>query len=193
MFKVGITGGIGSGKSTVCEIFESLGVPVFNADKEARAITSDPEVRKEIVEFFGEEMYVGDQLQREEMARVVFGDEQKLTKLNSIIHPQVKKAYDRWLLRHNDHPYTLKEAAILFESNGAENLDRVIVVTAPDELRIERVMKRDGVNRESVVNRMNKQWPQEELIKRSDFRIVNDGNELLIPQVLKIHRKILSL
>jgi len=194
MLKIGVTGGIGSGKSTVCEIFKTLGIPVFNADEAGRALTDgNKEVKDKIRENFGSEIFDGGTLNRRKLAEIVFEDADKLKQLNDIIHPTVGKAYADWVNDITDKPYCLKEAAILFESGSDKGLDKVIVVSAPQELRIERVVKRDDVTREEVRGRMNRQRSEEERIARADFVINNDGSNPLIPQVMELHEKLLAL
>lgn len=189
MMKIGLTGGIGSGKSTVAQIFLEMGVPVFISDTEARTIQdTDPEVKAAIAELFGKEIYTADgKLDRAKTAAAVFADKEKLAKLNAIVHPAVAKAFDRFCEMHKDAPYVIKEAAILFELGLEKQLDKMITVIAPDELRIKRVLLRDKTDEESIRKRFSNQMPQEEKAKRSDFVIVNNEKELLIPQVVKIN------
>lgn len=187
MKKIGLTGGIGSGKSTVAQVFRALGVPVFVSDDEARRLQeNDPEVVKAIAALFGKEIYKDGKLDRAKVATVVFADKEKLSQLNAIVHPAVGKAFEKFCATHNDAPYVIKEAAIIFEHSLEKQLDGVITVTAPDEVRIARVMTRDQAEREAVIRRMQNQMPQEEKAKRSAFVIMNDGKEMLLPQVLKI-------
>lgn len=193
--KVGITGGIGSGKSTVCRIFENFSVPVYYADERAKwLMVNDPALVAAIRDTFGGEAYLPDgTLNRAYLASVVFGDSEKLARLNALVHPAVWRDGERWNAKHSGVPYTLKEAALLFESSGHQLLDRVITVYAPTELRIKRVMRRDGVSRSDVEARMRRQMPDEEKVKRADFVIYNDGSRLLIPQVWVIHQRLLNL
>lgn len=187
MKKIGLTGGIGSGKSTVAQVFRALGVPVFVSDDEARRLQeSDAEVVNAIAALFGKEIYKDGKLDRAKVATVVFADKEKLSQLNAIVHPAVGKAFDAFCITHNAAPYVIKEAAIIFEHGLEKQLDGVITVTAPDEVRIARVMTRDQAEREAVIRRMQNQMPQEEKAKRSAFVIMNDGKEMLLPQVLKI-------
>lgn len=191
MKKIGLTGGIGSGKSTVAEIFSRLGVPVFVSDDVAKRLQEeDEEVRKAIKGIFGEEIYEGKKLDRAKVAGIVFADKQKLEQLNAIVHPAVGKAFEVFCQKHRHANFILKESAILFEIGDDKNLDGMIVVTAPDELRITRVMKRDGVEQEAVVKRMKNQVKQEEKAKKADFCIANDEQQLLIPQVIDVFRKL---
>lgn len=189
MLKVGITGGIGSGKSTVCRVFEWLGVPVYYADDRAKQLmTEDAALRSEIRTLFGDEAYLPDgSLNRAHIAGIVFQNEDMLRQLNALVHPAVHRDGEAWHLRQTA-PYTLREAALLYESGGYRLLDKMVAVTAPAELRIERVMARDGVDRSAVEARLNKQWPEEKKVKMADFVIVNDGTTPLLPQILQVHR-----
>lgn len=194
MLKVGITGGMGSGKSTVCKIFETLGIPVFYADDEAKKILNeDEELKKNIQSVFGKEIYTGGILNRSALAQIVFNDKSKLEKLNSWVHPATKKKYEAWENAHSSIPYSLHEAAILFEAGVAERMDKVITVAAPEQLRIERIIKRDGVTPENITARMNNQWTEEQRNSKADYIIYNDENRLVIPQVLKIHNELLQI
>jgi dephospho-CoA kinase len=194
MLKIGITGGIGSGKTTVAKLFEALGVPVFYADAETRMLqNSDAELREAIIEAFGAETYLPDgKLSRTRLAEIVFADKTALAKINSIVHPAVARHFENWCLAHANQPYILKEAAILFESGSDKGLDGVITVTAPEEIRIRRVMQRDSVSEAEVRKRISNQWPEEEKMKRSKWIINNDGS-LLEPQVQAINQQLTSL
>lgn len=192
--RIGITGGMGSGKTTVCKIFEALGVPVYYADDRAKAIMTENEtVKAEIIALFGEEAYFPDgSLNRKFISSAAFGDQDKLTRLNSIVHPAVLRDGEHWQARNSHAIYTLKEAALLFESGSHQVLDKIITVYAPQEIRIERVMKRDGASRQQVWARMSRQMPDEEKIRLSDFTIFNDGSQSLVKQVLDIHRQLIA-
>ncbi len=193
--RVGVTGGIGSGKTTVCRIFESLGVPVYYADDRAKAImTENKTVVKKITELFGSQAYLADgTLNRSFIAGIVFHDKKMLESLNAIVHPAVFEEGERWNEEQTGAPYTIKEAALLFESGGYKKLDKVITVFAPQELRIGRVMKRDGVSEEAVLARIKNQMADEEKIKLADFVIYNDGKHSLVQQIWQIHQQISSL
>lgn len=195
MLKAGITGGIGSGKSTVCKIFEILGIPVYYADDRAKwLMENDPDLRKGLIELFGEAVFTEtNQLNRPYIAQIAFHDPEILKQLNSLVHPAVGIDGFVWQEAQKDVPYTLKEAALLFESGSYQFLDKIITVTAPLDVRIRRVIDRDHVSREAVEARISKQMPEEEKAKRSDFVIVNDGKKGLIRQVLAIHRELLEL
>ena len=191
MLKVGLTGNIGSGKTLVCHIFESLGVSVFYADKVARELYDFPEIRTKVKEVFGDGVYDSDgKLIRLNLARLVFYDTQALRKINEIIHPGVVKEYLKWLDKHGDEDYTVHEAAILFESGLEQEFDYIIVISAPEKVRLQRVINRDGVYENDVKARMKNQWPEEKKVQKADFVIVNDGKQFLIPQILKIHNQL---
>jgi len=187
MKKVGVTGGIGSGKSTVCDVLRVLGVPVFHADHEAKLLYGLPEVRNTVIATFGEAMYVGDVVDRKALADRVFTDPATLLKLNAIIHPAVRRRFQEWTAEQRA-PYVVMEAAILAETGGAKAFDHLVVVTAPEALRIRRVMKRDGVEEEAVRARIQNQMDEQERIKLADTVIVNDDRTLVIPQVLDLHQ-----
>lgn len=192
MLTIGITGGIGSGKSTVCKIFQILGIPVFNADVESRNILKNDElVKKEIKNLLGSLSYNSDNTpDRKFIASQVFADEKLLTQLNKILHPVVLNNFKIWRNSHSKELYIIKEAAILFESGSNKEMDFVIVVTSPLEMRIQRVMKRDTISRQLVEARISKQYPQEKLIELSDWEIKNNGYDLVISQVLALDQKI---
>ncbi len=174
MIKVAICGGIGSGKSTVCEMFAAQGVAVYDSDSRAKALMNESELlRKAIVEAFGEESYAADgTLNRSYLANRVFASEQQLAQLNAIVHPAVKEDFLRWA-EVQEGDYCILESAILFESGFDELVDKTVVVLAPTPLRVERAMKRDGANREQIEARMKAQMSDDELVARSDFAIVN--------------------
>jgi len=186
--KIGITGGIGSGKSYVSKIFGALGVPCYDADMEAkRLMNNDLHIREALVKAFGPQVYGLDGLiDRAYLSALVFRDREKLDLLNGIVHPAVIRHAEDWA-EAQTHPYSLKEAALLFESGSYRLLDRTILVSAPEEERIRRVMQRDGATKAEVVRRIEKQMPEEEKAKLADFVIVNDGQTPLLPQVLKIN------
>jgi dephospho-CoA kinase len=190
--QIGITGGIGSGKSLVSSIFKHLGVPVYDADSHAKNImTTDGILISSIKKEFGDLAYNSDgTLNRVYLGNHVFNDETKLAKLNSLVHPRVALDYESWVERHGDAKYVLKEAALLFEAQTAGNLDKIIVVSAPEQIRIKRVLKRDTHRTvEQLRGIVEKQMPEDEKLRRADFIIVNDESELVIPQVLKLHEQ----
>lgn len=192
MLKIGITGGIGSGKTTICKLFEVLGIPVFYADVRAKALmTEDPELVKAIKENFGEKAYWGDGiLDRKYIASIIFKDKEKLGILNSLVHPAVFKDAEKWQKDQKDVPYTLKEAALAFESGSYKTMDKMITVFAPEEIRIERVIQRDHSTRAEVKARIDKQMPEIEKMKKADYVIINDGEHSLVQQVLFIHNEL---
>lgn len=193
MLKVGITGGIGSGKSTVAGVFETLGIPVYHADTAAKKLMQeDAALQAAIVEAFGEAVYENGVLQRAKLASMVFNNKEKLALLNSIVHPATIADAERWM-QAQKAPYVLKEAALLFESGSAEGLDYVIGVWAPEALRIKRVMARDKVSRNEVLQRMAHQIQENIKMRLCDFVIRNTEQELVVPQVLEIHRQLLAL
>jgi len=191
--KIGVTGGIGSGKSVVCRIFNVLGIPVFDADAEAkRLMTTEASLRNAIRAEFGTEAYHEDgTLNRPYLADQVFNDEQRLKILNGLVHPVVIRKGEQWA-QQQKAPYTIKEAALLFESGSFKLNHYTILVSAPVGIRIERVMQRDGVTAEQVKARMERQWPDERKRQLADFVIVNDGIQALIPQVLALDKQFRS-
>jgi len=191
MLKVGLTGNIGSGKSLVSEIFSIYGVPVYHADQESKKFLSDPIVKEKILSLFGEEVLsTSGEIDRGALATIVFSDKKVLATLNSILHPMVIDDFTHWCEAFNEYPYIIQEAAIIFESGVANLFDRIIHVSCPKEIAIERVMKRDGIDGNSVLQRMRFQMEDAEKSKLSDFVINNDGSEMIIPQVLSIHRQL---
>jgi dephospho-CoA kinase len=194
MLKIGITGNIGGGKTTVSKVFEVLGIPVFYADDAAKKVmTADEILIGEIQSAFGADSYFEDgSLNRKHIANIVFNDEQQLAKLNSIVHPAVFRAFDSWVGDIKDAPYVMKEAALLFESSSYKMCDKTIMVTAPLELRIKRVMQRDGFSPEEILSREARQFTEEKKIVLADFVIKNDDTQLVIPQVLALHEKFIS-
>ncbi|HMQ61616.1 MAG TPA: dephospho-CoA kinase [Flavilitoribacter sp.] len=190
MLHIGITGGIGSGKSSVCRIFEVLGIPVYYADDRAKWLMNhDQDLKSGITGLFGEQAYLenGD-LNRKFIGSIAFTDPEKLSGLNALVHPAVLRDGFEWQEAQANVPYTLKEAALLFESGSYKFLDKVITVYAPLELRLQRVMTRDGVDRETVMNRVTQQMPEEEKLKLADYVIYNDGTRSIIGQVMALHR-----
>ncbi len=190
--RIGITGGIGSGKSTVAGIFRVLGIPVFDADHEAKKIMESNEgLRNAIMEKFGDHIYAGGRLDRKALAAIVFNDTYQLELLNSLVHPFAIAEAEAWSDRQVA-PYTVKEAALFFEAGSAIGIDYMIGVYTPKHIRINRVMKRDHITREEVVARMQKQIQEEIKMRLCDFVIVNNEEELVIPQVLRLHEQFLA-
>ncbi len=191
--RIGLTGGIGSGKSTVAGIFKVLGIPVFDADAVAKEIMhSDPVLIQSIIDHFGSDLYVNGILDRKKMASIVFADPHQLEILNALVHPRTIAAAENWALQQNT-AYTVKEAALFFEAGSATGIDYMIGVYAPKHLRIKRAMQRDQVSREEVLARMGRQIAEEIKMRLCDFVIVNDEQSLLIPQVIKLHEQFLEL
>ncbi len=193
MFKLGLTGGIGRGKTLVCQIFEKLGVPVYNADTAARLLmNTDAELKDGIVGMFGDQAYGSEGLDRHYLADAVFGDQEKLSGLNGLVHPAVRLDFIGWTALQAGVPYVVEEAAILFESGAYKEMNLSVLVYAPEELRISRVMKRDGVRREAVLKRMGHQLSEKEKMEKADHVLINDGTQMLLPQVIELHTKILN-
>ena len=190
MLKVGLTGGIGSGKTTIAKVFKQMGIAVYSSDDRAKSImVNDVALRLELTNTFGAESYSNNQLNRVYIARKVFSDSVELAKLNAIVHPALKKDFVLWCSNQKGL-YILKEAAILFESNSHLGLDKVILVSAAKEIKITRVLKRDSSTREEVILRMDKQLSDEKKRVLSDFEIVNDEDESVINQILEIHKSL---
>ena len=193
MHKVGITGGIGSGKSTVAHIFETLGIPVYYADAAAKKLMNeDAGLKQQVQQLIGEAAYTGGQLNRAFVSEQVFNNPEKLALLNSIVHPATIADAEKWM-QQQSAPYAIKEAALIFESGAQENLDKVIGVFAPKTIRIKRVMHRDGITRDEVMLRMNKQINETIKMRLCNYVITNNEQELLIPQVLAVHQALLAL
>ena len=191
MYKIGITGGIGAGKTTVCTIFKALGIPVYHADTKAGQLMDiDLELRDLLQGYFGRDVYRSGALDRRRLAEIIFNDKTALEKVNSWVHPVVARDFEHWCTLQTS-PYVLEEAAIIFECNAAHRFDKTILVTAPDAVRIERVCARDLSTPEMVRERMANQWPEEKKIAMADYVIYNDYYQLVTPQVLEIHRQIL--
>ena len=192
MFKIGLTGGIGSGKTTVAQVFEKLGVPVFYADLETKkCMQSDVVLIKQLKATFGNNIYVDRMLQKDRLASIIFNDDSALQTINRLVHPAMQRVFDEWCSSQNAS-YVLKEAAILFESGSDKVLDKIVCVSAPDDLRKQRVMKRDGIKESQVSERMSKQWEQSRKIELAHFHILNDEKQLIIPQILEIHSLLLK-
>jgi dephospho-CoA kinase len=195
MLKIGLTGNMGSGKTTVSKVFEILGIPVFYADDAAKQVmVNDQILIAGIKEGFGDVSYFADgTLNRKHIADIVFNDSKQLAKLNALVHPATFRAFDEWLKQAGDVPYVLKEAALLFESDSYKMCDYSIMVQAPLEKRIARVIKRDGLTRAEVESRNSKQFTEEKKTQLADYHILNDDVQLVIPQVLKLHEVFISL
>jgi dephospho-CoA kinase len=183
---IGLTGGIGSGKTTISNYFAEMGVPVYIADNGARAVMQLDHVVKEVKNVFGETFFEHGVLNRAKLAEIVFNNKEKLAKLNAIVHPAVKNDFSAWLLLHKNYEYVIYEAAILFESRRYKECDYIITVTAPEEVRIDRVLKRDNTTRAQVLSRMQMQWKDEDRISKSNFIINNVNLKIAKEEVVKI-------
>ena len=194
MYKVGITGGIGSGKSTIVRFFELKGIPVFIADTEANIlVNTSGKIRKKLTSLLGNDIYLSDQtLDRKKLAEYIFNNPDLMERVNSIVHPEVRKHFEKWVKKQTS-PYVIYEAAILFETGYYKSVDYTILVTAPEEMRIARVMKRDNISREKVEKRIVNQWADEEKAKLADYIIKNDNSELLLPQLNNLHERMLKV
>ena len=192
MLKIAITGGIGSGKSLVCQVFKTLGIPIFNADAVSNQLVEhDTGLKTSIIKLFGKEAYINNNYNRKYIAHIVFNQAEKLKALNELIHPKAIEAAKQWFEKQQT-PYAIKEAAILFESKAEQDIDIIIGVTAPEQIRIERVMQRIGCSKDEVIKRMQQQMPEDEKMKKCNYIIHNDNVTALIPQVLQIHEKLLN-
>jgi dephospho-CoA kinase len=194
--QIGITGGIGSGKSLVCKIFQCMGIPVYDADSHAKELmTTDGILVSDIKKEFGVLSYNRDgSLNRAHLSSTVFNDPERLKALNTLVHPRVGENYKQWLYQNNNYPYVLKEAALLFESGSYELLDKVIVVYADEDTRVKRVLKRDRHRTEDQVTAIiRNQMPEEEKLNRADFIVRNDETMLLIPQIVALHQRFISM
>jgi dephospho-CoA kinase len=191
--KIGLTGGIGSGKTTVCMIFKTLGVAIYDADTQAKQLmNTDPDLKSLLKVYFGDDIYRYGTLDRRRLADIIFNDKTALERINSLVHPVVVRDFEQWCVSQTS-PYVLEEAAIIFESNIAHRFKKTILVTAPDSVRIERVCARDNVSPEMALERMKNQWSEEKKMAMADYVIYNNDMQLLTPQVMEIHRQLLNL
>ena len=193
VLRVGLTGGIGSGKSTIAQIFEVLGIPVYYADISAKKLMNEnADLRSSITNIFGEQAFTNNILDRKYISSIVFSDPAKLQQLNALVHPATKKDGEAWM-QEQTSPYAIHEAALIFEAKVSDRLDLVIGVSSPIELRIKRAMERDKVSREEVLKRMEQQLDEEVKMSKCNFVLINDELQLLIPQVLELHKKLIGL
>ena len=191
MIKVALTGNIGSGKSTVVKIFSTIGIPVFSADMEAKLLYKDPIIKEAVRDYFGNTVFnQQSEVDFKKLANSVFNDKHALRKINEIIHPAVFKKYNEWLMQHDSYDYTIHEAAIIFENKLEHQFDIIINVSAPEKIRLQRVMKRDGISPEQFYNRANHQLPDDEKNRKANYVVVNDGKQFLIPQIMHINKMI---
>ena len=186
MKRIGITGGIGAGKSLVAEIIKAMGYPVYNSDERAKELTeSNPKIKEALIHLFGEEIYQNDKLNKFALAQAIFSNESLREKVNALIHPIVREDFNLWALAQNNS-LVFNESAILFETGSFKNFDAIILVYAPKELRIKRIMKRDNCSENEVLKRMNSQFSDEEKYQLTEFRVLNDEQTPLLVQVEKI-------
>ena len=192
MLRIGLTGGIGSGKTTVARIFSVLGISVYDSDTASkRLMEEDGLLKDKIIQSFGKESYLNGRLNRKYLSEQVFSDQKKIELLNSIVHPVTIKDAEEWMKKQNS-PYLIKEAALIFESGSNRFLDKVIGVSSPLSLRIERTMKRSNISAEQVNSRISLQMDEEEKMRLCDYVIINDEHQMLIPQVLLLHQQFLK-
>jgi len=193
MIKVGLTGGIGSGKTTIANYFIDLGVPVYFADDEAKKLmNSSKRIKKKLIAEFGDETYQDGELNRPYLSSIVFNDKKKLSTINAIVHPEIAKHFSKWLKKQKTH-YIIQENAILFENSAASKFDFIITVTSPIDSRINRVLKRDSTTKDAILERMNNQWDDTKKIELSDFVIRNINLKDTKKQVVKLHKKLLEI
>jgi len=194
MKKIGITGGIGSGKTTICEIFKLLDIAVFHADDEARNLqNSDLQIKNQLIQIFGKNIYTSEGiLDRKKLAGMIFNDTRALAEVNAIVHPAVRQCFLKWIESHKNDPYVLYEAAILFESGLSSDFDSNILVLADEKVRIERVIRRDHTSEALVRQRINNQMPDNQKIRMTDFVIENNDEKLLFPQIIELNKLIVS-
>ena len=194
MLKVGLTGNIGSGKSIVAEIFSTLGIPVFHADEKSKRLLNTDAIKRKVLALFGKKILdTNGNIDRHALAGIVFSDPSSLAALDFLLHPAVIDEFLKWCDQYSSRPYVIQEAAILLESGYSSGFDRIIHVSCPPEIAIERVVLRDAISREEVIRRMNFQWSDEMKTALSDYVIPNDGRSMIMPHVLEIHQKILNL
>lgn len=192
MKEIGLTGNIGSGKSTVAEIFKIIGIPVFSADAIGKQALNRESNKEKLISVFGNTIFSPDKtVNKKKLASIVFSDKHKLEELNNIIHPIVRSDYQQWLKNHTDKKYILHEAAILIESGFYTMFEKIILVTSPEKLRTNRVMKRDGTDLNQIKERMNNQMKESDKTRYADYIIKNNEDDMLIPQVLEIHKSLI--
>ena len=193
MLKIGVTGGIGSGKSVVCEVFKILGVPVYNADENAKQIIdSDPQIINSLTKKYGQDIYFDGKLDRKKLSAIIFNDKEELNFVNETVHPRVFAHFREWLEINKKEKYIIKEAALLFESGSFKDLDKIILVHSSEEIRIKRVMKRDNIKETDVKKIISNQMPENDKQQKADYIINNNDHDLIIPQVLNLHQKFIN-
>jgi dephospho-CoA kinase len=193
MIKIGLTGGIGTGKTMVSDVFSAMGIPVFFADTEAKKAYTDVDILEKIKVLFGERVFDSHGINFIKLSNLIFSNKIDLKKLNDIIHPFVMVKFEKWIAQNNAAPFAIMESAILFETGYNVMFDKIIAVTAPIDICIERVIKRDGIDRDIVLKRMLNQFSNEIKVERSDYAVQNNNKELLTPQILSIYYKLLGL
>jgi dephospho-CoA kinase len=194
MMKVGLTGGIGVGKSIVSTVFSVLKIPVYEADSKAKVLMqSDKQLMDELIDAFGQNIFIHNQLIPSILAQIVFNDRKALSKVNSIVHPYVMQDFITWTQSHSDDPYVIMESAILIESGLCSHFDKIICITSPLKMRIERIRKRDGISEDLVKQRISNQLSDKEKLPKCDYIIYNDDNSMVLPQVLDIHNQLLKV
>ena len=187
MKRIGLTGNIGSGKTTVASCFEILGIAVFNADKQAKLLMDkDVDLKQSLITEFGKEVFFNNELNRKYLSNLAFNDDLVLKRLNALVHPVVQDAFEKWSIQQSG-VYVIKEAAILFESNTYQSLDAIICISCPEEIRLKRILKRDNLSEKQVRQRMSHQLAEEKKISLSDYVITNDNSCLVTPQILSVH------
>lgn len=193
MISVAVTGGIGSGKSVVCKVFQHLGIPIFNADFQAKQLMqNDPVIKNMLLEYFGTDIYRSNgELDRKKLAKIIFNDQFALQKVNQLVHPAVYNAFQQWASQQVSR-YVIQEAAVIFENNHQQRFDKIITVTAPNDLKINRTMQRDNIPREAVLQRIQNQLPDAYKVEHSNFTVINDDVHLIIPQILAIHKQLMN-
>ena len=192
MLRVGLTGGIGSGKTTVAKVFETFGIPVYYTDDKAKLLlNTNDDLKKSVIHHFGNEVYPTGELDRKFLANIVFNNKEKLDLLNSLVHPYTILDAEAWM-KQQTTSYVIKEAALLFESGAAERLDYIIGVYAPQHIRVKRVMERDKLPVDEIMKRISRQVNEEMKMKLCDFVITNNDKQLVIPQVIELHKKFSS-
>lgn len=192
MLKVGVTGGIGAGKTVVCRMFELLGIPVLNADNLAKSFYFRKEVKSKVEQLFGIKAYIDNQLNKKYISDCIFREPALRNALNALLHPLVKEESDQWFLAQDTH-YAIKEAALMIESGSFKSLDKLIVVTAPLDIKINRIKKRDRLTKDEILKRIEAQLPDNERTAFADWVIVNDEKQLLIPQILHVHDEMMKM
>jgi dephospho-CoA kinase len=191
MFSVGLTGGIGSGKTLISKVFQNFGVPIFYTDIEAKKLYQDPSFLQQIAQTFGEDIIENNQLQNQKLANIVFNNPQALKQLNTLTHPKVLELYKQWQTKQTT-PYTILESAIIFESNWQQHFDCIINISTPIEVAIRRVQERDNLSKERIQERINNQYPSHKREELSQYNIKHDDKTMLLPQIIAIHKDILT-